>query len=105
VHDMTDPDAAFSSIYEALAPDGAYMLLEFRVGDSLEQNIGPVGSMFYAMSVMYCMTTSLGHGGVGLGTCGLPESAVRNKAAKAGFSSLEVIPFDNPLNVVYLARK
>lgn len=104
-HDLKDPDQAFRSIYEGLVDDGAYLLLDFKVGDTLDENIGPIGAMFYAWSVCYCMTTSLNQGGKALGTCGLPESVVREKVSNAGFESIEVVPFDNPFNVVYLAKK
>ncbi|GGX91999.1 hypothetical protein GCM10007160_19430 [Litchfieldella qijiaojingensis] len=105
VHDFKDPQQAFEAIYRSLRDDGAWLLLEFRVGDHLEDNIGPIGAMFYAWSVTYCMTTSLGMRGVGLGTCGLPESRVRKMADKAGFARVEVVPFDNPFNKVYVAEK
>jgi SAM-dependent methyltransferase len=105
VHDLKDPQRAFQAIHDGLADDGAYLLLEFRVGDRLEDNLGPIGAMFYAWSVSYCMTTSLGMHGAGLGTCGMPESVVRNMAGRAGFDQVEVVPFDNPFNKVYLAEK
>lgn len=104
-HDFKDPAQAFRAIHDGLEEDGAYLLLEFRVNERLEDNLGPIGAMFYAWSVSYCMTTSLGMGGVGLGTCGLPESTVREMAVNAGFADVEVVPFDNPFNTVYLAHR
>lgn len=105
VHDFKDPQTAFQAIHDGLKDDGAYLLLEFRVGDRLEDNIGTIGAMFYAWSVTYCMTTSLGMHGAGLGTCGMPESTVREMARNAGFGRVEEVPFDNPFNKVYLAEK
>lgn len=105
VHDFKSPQTAFQAIHDALRDDGAYLLLEFRVEDHLEDNIGPIGAMLYAWSVTYCMTTSLGMHGAGLGTCGMPESTVREMATDAGFAEVSVVPFDNPFNKVYLAKK
>ncbi|NIR28795.1 MAG: class I SAM-dependent methyltransferase [Gammaproteobacteria bacterium] len=105
VHDFKDPQRAFEGICRSLSDDGTYLLLEFRVGEHLEDNLGPIGAMFYAWSVTYCMTTSLGMGGVGLGTCGMSESVVRKLADRAGFTRVEVVPFDNPFNKLYLAEK
>lgn len=105
VHDFKDPAQAFRAIYDGLEDDGAYLLLEFRVADQLRDNQGPIGAMFYAWSTCYCMTTSLGMNGAGLGTCGLPESVVKEMATQAGFASVDVVPFDNPFNKVYVARK
>lgn len=103
-HDLTDPGAVFEAVRRALRPGGSYLLLEFRVADRLEDNIGPFASIFYGFSLMYCMTTSLARGGVGLGTCGLPEPKVRELADRAGFRSVDVVPFDDPFNVLYQVR-
>lgn len=105
MHDLKEPETAFGAIHDALVDDGKYLLMEFRVGDRLEDNLGPLGAMFYTFSVTYCMTTSLGMNGAGLGTCGMPESVVRDMAKRAGFAGVEVVPFDNPFNKVYLAEK
>lgn len=105
MHDFKSPTMAFQAIHDGLRDGGAYLLLEFRVEDRLEDNTGPIGAMLYAWSVTYCMATSLGMHGAGLGTCGMPESTVREMAADAGFSEVSVVPFDNPFNKVYLAKK
>lgn len=104
-HDFQDPQQAFRLIHRALRDGGACLLVEYRVGDRLEDNLGPLGAVFYSLSVSYCMTTSLAMNGEGLGTCGLPESRIRRMADKAGFAELSTLPFDHPFNKVYLARK
>jgi hypothetical protein len=50
---------------------------------------------------MFCMTTSLAHGGAGLGTCGCPPEKVQDLCAHAGFSSVRQAPIENPFNVLY----
>ncbi len=50
------------------------LLLEINASDRVEENAGPLGTIFYGFSVLYCMTTSLAHGGEGLGTGGLPSA-------------------------------
>ena len=47
------------------------------------------------------MTTSLAEGGEGLGTLGLPESKLRELAARAGFSGFRRVEMDNPFNSLY----
>lgn len=103
-HDLADPDAVFRQIREALRDGGSYLLLDFDVAERLEDNVGRNGTMFYGWSLMYCMTTAMARGGEGLGTCGLPESEVRRRCLEAGFSSVHVVPFDDPFNVLYQAR-
>ncbi len=68
-------------------------------------NVGPIATLLYGFSVLYCMTTSLAEGGEGLGTLGLPEPALRDLAAKAGFAQVRHVGMDNPFNSLYeLAR-
>jgi hypothetical protein len=50
------------------------------------------------VSVLYCMTTSLAHGGAGLGTAGLPPATLESLATRAGFASVRKLPLDNPFN-------
>ena len=101
IHDMAKPREALRAIREGLQPDGTYLMLEINSSDKLEENIGPLGALFYSVSVMYCMTTSLAQGGEGLGTCGMPESRVREFCEEAGFSSVRRLPLENPFNILY----
>ncbi len=101
VHDMVDPAGALRAIRAALKPDGRYVMMEFNYSDKLEENIGPLGALGYSSSVLYCMTTSLAHGGAGLGAMGLPEPKVRELCAEAGFSKVDRLPIENPFNVLY----
>jgi len=74
-----------------------------RAGSShpLEENAGPLGSFFYSVCVLYCMTTSLAHHGEGLGTVGLPETKMRELCAEGGFSNVRRVPMENPFNILY----
>jgi SAM-dependent methyltransferase len=105
MHDLRDPSAVFKAVHAALDEGGSFLVLEFKVAERLEDNIGTIGAMLYGWSLAYCMTTSLGMGGVGLGTCGLPEKTIRIFAQAAGFASVATVPFNNPFNVVYQLTK
>jgi hypothetical protein len=100
-HDAADPPALLRSIRQALTPDGTYLCVEINCQDTLEQNLGPVGALFYGFSVLLCMTTSLATGGAGLGTLGLPESRLRTLATEAGFTRVRRLPIENPFNTLY----
>ena len=104
IHDMVNPRDALKSIRSALKPDGSYLLLDINCADNLEDNAGPLGAMFYGFSVLYCMTTSLAHGGEGLGSMGLPPSKVRELCAEAGFGQVNQLPIENPFNILYELR-
>ncbi|WP_134726721.1 class I SAM-dependent methyltransferase [Paracoccus luteus] len=59
LHDMGDPQAAASHIRQALKPDGTWMVVEPAAGDTLDENLNPVGRLYYSASTMICVPTSL----------------------------------------------
>jgi 2-polyprenyl-3-methyl-5-hydroxy-6-metoxy-1,4-benzoquinol methylase len=60
LHDMGDPVGAVRYIRERIKPDGTLMLVEPMAGDSLAENLNPVGRIFYAASTNTCVPASLG---------------------------------------------
>ncbi|MGQ0520537.1 MAG: class I SAM-dependent methyltransferase [Actinomycetota bacterium] len=104
LHDAVDPSAILTSIRQALWDDGIYLCLDINCSDRLEENTGPLKALLYGISVMYCMTTSLAHGGAGLGTCGLSPRTFRELCERAGFSRSRLVAWDNPFNNLYEAR-
>ena len=101
IHDAVDPRGLLNTIRKALRPGGTYLCLDINCSDKPEENTGPLASLFYGFSMVYCMTTSLANGGEGLGTCGLPESKLRELALSAGFGSVRKLPLENPFNNLY----
>jgi 2-polyprenyl-3-methyl-5-hydroxy-6-metoxy-1,4-benzoquinol methylase len=101
IHDAVDPLGILRTIRQALRPGGTYVCLDINCSDKLEENAGPLGALFHGFSVLYCMTTSLSHGGAGLGTVGLPESKLNELATGAGFASVRRVPLENPFNNLY----
>ena len=79
-------------------------MLEWRCADDPAENVGSFYTLVYSISLMYCMTTSLAHGGAGLGTCGCPPAKVRRLCAEAGFTGMRELPIDNPFNILYEIR-
>ncbi|HET9070011.1 MAG TPA: methyltransferase domain-containing protein, partial [Amaricoccus sp.] len=59
LHDMGDPVAAAAHIRAALKPGGVWMVVEPAAGDALEDNLNPVGRLYYSASTMICVPTSL----------------------------------------------
>jgi 2-polyprenyl-3-methyl-5-hydroxy-6-metoxy-1,4-benzoquinol methylase len=101
LHDSADPRAIMSSVRSALASDGRYVCLEINCADRPEENVGPLGTVLYGLSLAYCLPVSLAEGGAGLGTLGLPESRLTELASEAGFSKVRRLPIDDPFNSVY----
>jgi 2-polyprenyl-3-methyl-5-hydroxy-6-metoxy-1,4-benzoquinol methylase len=59
LHDMGDPKTAATHIRKALKEDGTWMVVEPMAGDTLEDNINPIGRLYYSASTMICVPTSL----------------------------------------------
>jgi hypothetical protein len=84
-----------------LHPDGTFLCLEMNSSDNPDENVGPVAAILYSVSTLYCMTTSLAAGGLGLGAAGLPEARLREFAQGSGFGSVRRLPIQNPFNILY----
>jgi 2-polyprenyl-3-methyl-5-hydroxy-6-metoxy-1,4-benzoquinol methylase len=89
MHDLPDPVGAMKRIRAALADGGTYLMVEPKVADDLETNMGnPFARMFYGISCLHCVPQSLAQGGLGLGAC-WGEKRARALAAEAGFTRFE----------------
>jgi 2-polyprenyl-3-methyl-5-hydroxy-6-metoxy-1,4-benzoquinol methylase len=100
VHDSVDPVGLMSSIRGALKPDGTYLMLEMNASGDVEENRNPLGKFLYNVSTLYCMTTSLAHGGAGIGAC-MGEQKARELAYAAGFTHFRRLPIEDPFSVLY----
>jgi SAM-dependent methyltransferase len=68
LHDMGDPVGAARHIASTLADDGTFMLVEPFAGDGLEENLHPLGQIYYAFSTLVCVPASKSQEvGLGLG--------------------------------------
>ena len=84
LHDMGDPVGAMTHAREAMAADGTCMLVEPFAHDRLEDNLNPVGRVYYAASTMVCTPASLDQEvGMALGAQA-GEARLRDVAQKAG---------------------
>ncbi|MGY1590929.1 class I SAM-dependent methyltransferase [Geodermatophilus sp. SYSU D00708] len=100
LHDMGDPVGAARRIHEALAPDGTWLLVEPFASDRVEDNLNPVGRLYYAGSTFLCVPNGLSQsGGHALGAQA-GEAAVREVVAEAGFTHLRRAA-QTPFNLVY----
>ena len=103
LHDMGDPRGASAHIKQSLKPDGTWMIVEPMAGDTLEQNLNPVGRLFYAGSTMICLPTSLSQEvGAGLGAQA-GEKKLREVITSGGFKSVKRAS-ETPFNMILEAR-
>jgi SAM-dependent methyltransferase len=103
LHDMGDPVGAARHVRQTLKPDGTWMVVEPAAGDRLEENLNPVGRLYYAGSTLICVPTSLDQ----------PVGAALG--AQAGFAKLSSVISDGgfrqvrkatatPFNMILEAR-
>ncbi|MGH7092775.1 MAG: class I SAM-dependent methyltransferase [Stellaceae bacterium] len=103
LHDMGDPVGAAAHVRQSLKPDGSWMIVEPMAGDSLEQNLNPVGRLYYAASTMVCVPTSLSQEvGAALGAQA-GEAKLREVITAGGFGSVRRAA-ETPFNMILEAR-
>jgi hypothetical protein len=56
---MPDPLTAARHVRETLADDGTFLLVEPYANDRLEDNLNPVGRLYYAASTVICVAHSM----------------------------------------------
>jgi ubiquinone/menaquinone biosynthesis C-methylase UbiE len=100
VHDSVDPVGLMSAIRGSLREDGTYLMLEMNASGDVEENRNPLGKFLYNVSTLYCMTTSLAHGGAGIGAC-MGEEKARELAYASGFTHFRKLPIEEPFSVLY----
>ncbi len=103
LHDMGDPVGAAAHVKSSLAADGTWMVVEPFGNDRLEDNLNPIGRVFYAASTMICVPGSLSQEvGKGLGAQA-GESRLREVLTAGGFSRVRRAAA-TPFNLVLEAR-
>ena len=103
IHDFAAPERTLEHMHVLLKPRGTLFIIEPKAADRLEDNINPIGTMFYGFSIFHCMTQSLAKGGPGLGTC-LGPARTEALVRAAGFQDFEQLDIKSPTNLFYAAR-
>jgi SAM-dependent methyltransferase len=103
LHDLGDPVGAARHARGSLAADGAVVLVEPFAGDRVEENLNPVGRLYYAASTTLCCAHSLSEEvGLALGAQA-GEARLAEVFHKAGFSRFRRAT-QTPFNLVLEAR-
>ncbi|HEY7812377.1 MAG TPA: class I SAM-dependent methyltransferase [Nakamurella sp.] len=103
LHDMGDPLGVARHIREALTTDGTWLIVEPNAGDTIADNLNPVGRMYYSASTFLCVPNGLSQpGGYALGAQA-GEAAIRQVTTDAGFTRFRRAA-QTPFNLVYEAR-
>ncbi len=104
LHDMGDPVGASRHVHSTLAEDGVWMVVEPFAGDKVEDNLNPIGRVFYSASTFLCTPASKSQE-VGL-ALGAQAGEARLKAviAEGGFTRIRRAA-ETPFNMVFEARQ
>jgi SAM-dependent methyltransferase len=103
LHDMGDPVGAAAHIHQSLAPDGTWMIVEPFAGNSVAENLTPVGRVFYGASTVICTPASLAQEvGLALGAQA-GESQLSDVIKDGGFGTVRRAT-ETPFNLILEAR-
>jgi len=103
LHDMGDPVGAATHVRSTLADDGTWMVVEPYAGDRLQDNLNPVGRIFYSASAFICTPASRAQE---VGAClgaQAGEARIRAVATAGGFQRFRRAA-ETPFNLIYEVR-
>ncbi len=103
LHDMGDPVGASGHILSCLSDEGTFMIVEPIAGDSVEENMHPLGQIYYSFSTMVCAPASKAQPvGLALGAQA-GQKRLTEVLNEAGFSKVRRVA-ETPTNMVLEAR-
>lgn len=103
LHDMPDPLAAARHVRESLADDGTLLLVEPYANDRLEDNLNPVGRLYYGASTVICVAHSMSEEPRTALGAQAGEGRLTELLHEAGFSRVRRAT-ETPFNLVLEAR-
>jgi SAM-dependent methyltransferase len=103
LHDMGDPVGASAHVRQSLAKDGTWMIVEPFANDRLEDNLNPIGRIFYSASTFICTPASRSQEvGLCLGAQA-GETRLRGVVTDGGFTRFRRAA-ETPVNLIFEAR-
>jgi SAM-dependent methyltransferase len=103
LHDMGDPVGASRHVLSTLADDGTWLIVEPYAGDRLEDNLNPIGRVYYGASTLVCTPASRDQEvGLALGAQA-GEARLRDVVTEGGFTRFRRAT-ETPFNLVLEAR-
>ncbi len=103
LHDMGDPAGAASHVRTTLKPDGTWMMVEPFAHDTLEENLNPVGRVYYGFSTAVCTPSALSQDVKNALGAQAGEAKLRKVAEAGGFRSFRRAT-ETPFNLILEAR-
>ncbi len=104
LHDMGRPVDAARHAASALAEDGTLMLVEPFAGDRVEDNINPVGRLYYAASTTLCCAHAISENGTHVLGAQAGPRQLEEVLKSAGLGSVRRAA-ETPFNLIIEARR
>jgi SAM-dependent methyltransferase len=104
LHDMGHPDKALRHAASCLADDGSVMLVEPFASDRVEDNVGPIGRMYYVGSTALCCAHALSENGDYVLGAQAGEEQLSRVVRANGFTSVRRA-IATPFNLILEARR
>lgn len=103
LHDMPDPLGAAKHIRQVLKDDGSLLLVEPMAGDRVEDNLNPVGRLYYGASTVICVAHSMSAEPRAALGAQAGEARLTDLLHDAGFGVVRRVA-ETPFNIVLQAR-
>ncbi len=100
LHDMGDPVGALRHIRSTLAEDGTVLVVEPMAGERVEDNLNPIGRVYYASAATICVPCAVAQTGEAPLDTQAPEAAEREVAQEAGFTRFRRAT-ETPVNRIF----
>lgn len=103
LHDMGDPEAALVHAAARVNPDGTVLMVEPYAGDRVEDNLTPVGRIYYAASTTLCTAHALSEEGPHALGAQAGAARIRELCVRAGLTRFREAAA-TPFNLILEAR-
>jgi hypothetical protein len=100
---MGDPVGAAAHVRQSLKPDGSWMIVEPFANDRLEDNLNPVGRVFYGASTLVCTPASRSQEVALCLGAQAGEARLRDVVAQGGFGRFRRAT-QTPFNLIFEAQ-
>ena len=104
LHDMGDPAGAARHVHETLADGGTWMVVEPYANDKVQDNLNPIGRVYYSASSFICTPASKAQE-VGLALGAQAGEARLSKVIREGGFTKVRRAAETPFNMVFEARR
>jgi 2-polyprenyl-3-methyl-5-hydroxy-6-metoxy-1,4-benzoquinol methylase len=94
IHDLAQPVENLAAIREALAPGAPLLVADERVGEEFTAPADEIDRFMYAVSLTVCLPAGMAEEPSAATGTVIRPSTLREYATQAGFTNVEVLPFE-----------